>query len=334
MGDSFDNLWSTAAPSNPLSLPQKPQKLNDLISSATTSSQPARPHNDLFTLLAASNSSSNSNSRTSSPGTANQTNHKSSSPKLASPSDSDAFSGLLSDSFGNGTLASGNLSMAERAARVEKERRDKLLSSTKQPPTKPQSPAWVGLDSLGTTTPSFTPPAKQTTQQRKDDFDWLFDSPVPTSSKPPPPPPSTRTPPAIPDDDEEWGLSGFTTKPTAAPVPLTPQQQTANPSSIWDFEDVDHSNRPPPPPRRANRPNSPGEDFDFGSREDRLLGHDSNDEDDFLGSLSKPLSSVPARRPPVSSCTPADISCLLTILSRSQLEDPPLRPVQIPLPHT
>jgi hypothetical protein len=328
MSDSFADLWSTAAPSN--SLPQKPQKLNDLISS-TTQSRPTRPQTDLFTLLAAPNSSSNSNSRTSSPGTANQPNPKSGSPKLASPSDSDAFSGLLSDSFGNGSHTSGNLSMAERAAKVEKERRDKLLSSAKKPPTKPQSPAWVGLDSLGAT-PSFTPPPKQATPQRQGSFDWLFDTPVPTSSKSAPPPPSTSTPPAVPDeDDEDWGLSDFAPKPTVAPP--TPRQQTANPSSIWDLEDIDHSNKPPPLSRKSNRPNSPGEDFDFGNREDRLLDNDSNDEGDVLGSLSKPLSGVPPRRPPVSSCTPP-ILAVHQQFRRSPHEDPPPRLVEIPLPHT
>jgi hypothetical protein len=299
MADSFADLWSTAAPSS--SAPQKPRKLNDLISS-TAPSQQLRPQTDVFALLAASNSSSNSNSRTNSPRIANQPILKSNGPNLTPPSNGDAFSGLLSGSFGNGSP--GNLSMAEQAARAEKERRDKLLNSTKQPTTKVQSPAWVGLDSLGTTS-TFTPPPKQATQQKQDEFNWLFDSPaLASTSKPAPPPPSIKKPLVIPDDDDDWGLSDFAPKPGPAPAPPAPRIQATKPSSIWDLEDIDHSSRPSPPPKKVNRPNSPGDDFDFGSREDGLLDNDSNDEDDMLG-LSKPASSAPPRRPPVSVLDPS-----------------------------
>jgi hypothetical protein len=301
MADSFADLWSTAAPSN--SAPQKPRKLNDLISS-TTPSQPARPQTDVFALLAASNSSSSSNSRATSPGIANQTRPPSNNPKPTPPSNGDAFSGLLSGSFANGPTSSGNLSLAEQAAKAEKERRDKLLNNSNQQATKKvQSPAWVGLDSLGATS-TFTPPPKQATPQKQDEFDWLFDTPASTSSKPTPPPLPTKKPPVIPDEDDDWGLSDFGSKPTPAPAPSAPRQQAAKPSSIWDFEDEEHPSQPSPPPRKkANRPNSPGDDFDFGNREDRLLDNDSGDEDDIIGSLSKPVGSVSPRRPPVSSCT-------------------------------
>jgi hypothetical protein len=288
MADSFADLWSTAAPSS--SAPQKPRKLNDLISS-TTPAQQLRPQNDVFSLLAASNSSSNSNSRTSSPGITNHATLKSTSSTSAPPSNGDAFSALLSDSFGNGPASSGNLTMAERAAKVEKEKREKLLNS-KQPPAKSAQPsAWVGLDSLGAA-PTL---AKQTAQ---DDFDWIFDGPAPISSKSTPPPPPTKKPPALPDEDDDWGLSDFGSRP--APAPSAPQQRAVKPSSIWDFEDVEPSRQPSPPPKKVNRPNSPGEDFDFGNREDGLLGNDSNDEDDVLGSLSKPVGSLPPRRSAVS----------------------------------
>src|SRR5882757_4200556 len=105
MDGSFADLWSTAAPTS--SAPQKPRKLNDLISS-TTPSQPTRPQNDVFSLLAASNSSSNSNSRTSSPGTASQPRPQSNNPKPTPSPNGDAFSGLLLGSFGNGQTSSGN----------------------------------------------------------------------------------------------------------------------------------------------------------------------------------------------------------------------------------
>ena len=297
MTDTFADLWSTAAPAS--SAPQKPRKLNDLISS-TTPTQPTRPQNDLFALLAASNSSSNSTSRTSSPRTTNQAQLRSNSPK-PTPSNGDAFSGLLSGSLGNGPANSGKLSLAEQAAaKAEKERREGLLGSNQQAAKKTQSSAWVGLDSLGTTLSFTPPPPKQTTEQKQDEFDWLFDAPASTSSKPAPPPPPAKKPPVIPDEDDDWGLSDFGSKPTSPPAP---RQKPAKPSSIWDLEDAEHSNQPSPPPRKTTRPDSPGEDFDFGSREDRLLDNDSNDEDDGFRSLSKPVRSVPPRLPPVSSGT-------------------------------
>jgi hypothetical protein len=188
MADSFADLWSTAAPTS--SAPQKPRKLNDLISS-TTPSQPPRPQNDVFTLLAASNSSSNSGSRTSSPGITNQPRPQSNGPKPTPPPNGDAFSGLLSGPFGKEPASSGNLSMAEQAAKAEKERKDKLLHLNQR--TKAQSPAWSGLDSLGITSTSM-PPQKQATFQKQDDFDWVFDTPASTSSKPAPPPPLTKKP--------------------------------------------------------------------------------------------------------------------------------------------
>ena len=299
MADSFADLWSTAAPTS--SAPQKPRKLNDLISS-TTPSQPPRPQNDVFSLLAASSSSSNSTSRTSSPGIANQSRSQSNGPKPTPPPNGDAFSGLLTGPFGNGPAGSGNLSMAEQAAKAEKERKDRLLNLNQQAATKAQSSTWSGLDSLGTAS-TFTPPQKQATLQKQDDFDWVFDTPASTSSKPTPPPPSAKKPSVIAGEDDDWGLSDFGSEPTPASVTSATQQRTAKPSSIWDLEDVDPSHQPSPPPRKASRPNSPGEGFDFGNREDVLLDNDSNDEDGILGSLSKPVSSVPSERPPVRSDT-------------------------------
>jgi len=290
MTDSFADLWSTVAPTS--SGPQKPRKLNDLISPAAPS-QPTRPQNDVFALLAASNSSSNSNSRTTSPGTANQPRPQSNGSKPTPPSNGDAFSGLLSGSLGNGSTSSENLSMAEQAAKAEKERKEKQLNLGQRAATKVQSSAWSGLDSLGTSS-TLKPSPKQVTP--RDDFDWIFDTPASASSKPAPPPPAPKQPPVIAAEDDDWGLSDFASRPI--PASSAPRKQPAKPSSIWDIEDVEHSNQPsPPPPRKATRPNSPGEDFDFGGREDRLLDNDSNDEDEILGSFG----SAPPRRPPVSS---------------------------------
>ena len=191
--------------------------------------------------------------------------------------------------------------MAEQAAKAEKERKDRFLNLNQQAATKAQSSAWSGLDSLGTTS-TFTPPQKQATHQKQEDFDWVFDTPAPTS-KPTPPSPLTKKPPAIADEDDDWGLSDFVSKPTPVPPSSASQEEAAKPSSIWDLEDMDPSNQPSLPARKATRSNSPGEDFDFGNREDVLLDNDSNDEDGILGSLSKPVGSIPPERPSVSSYT-------------------------------
>ena len=183
--------------------------------------------------------------------------------------------------------------MAEQAAKVEKERKDRLLDVSQREVTKAQPSTWSGIDSLGT----FTPPPSQVTLQ-EDDFDWIFDTPASTSSKPTPPPPTTKKPPVVAAEDDDWGLSDFGSGPTPAPVP---RQQTAKPSSVWDFEGVEHPGQPSPPPRKTARLTTPGEDFDFGDREDRLLDNDSNDEDEILGSLLHPVGSALPPRPPVSS---------------------------------
>ena len=324
MTDSFADLWSTAAPTS--SGPQKTRKLNDLIS-PTAPSQLTRPQNDVFALLAASNSSSNSNSRTTTPGIANQPRSQSNGSKPTPPSNGDAFSGLLSGTLGNGSTGSGNLSMAEQAARAERERKEKQLNLSQRAVTKTQSPTWSGLDSLGTAS-TLTPPQKQVTPQ--DDFDWIFNAPASTSSKPAPPLPITKQPSVIAAEDDDWGLSDFVSRPSPAPAPSAPRQQVAKPSSIWDIEDVEHSDQPSPPPRKATRPNSPGDDFDFGNREDKLLDNDSNDEDEILGSLLNPVGSAPSRRPPVSLWAYYD-GCSLTN-SRFRAEGPPPRVAQNLLP--
>jgi len=192
--------------------------------------------------------------------------------------------------------------MAEQAAKAERERKEKQSNLSQRATTKTQSSAWSGLDSLGTTS-TLTPPQKQVTPQN--DFDWIFDTPASVSSTPAPPLPTTKQPAVISAEDDDWGLSDFASRP-----PSAPRQQAAKASNVWDIEDAERD-QPSPPSRKATRPNSPGEDFDFGNREDRLLDNDSNDEDEILGSLSNPVRGAPPRRPPVSSWAYHDV-CSLT----------------------
>jgi hypothetical protein len=120
------------------------------------------------------------------------------------------------------------------------------------------------------------------------------------------------------DDDDDWGLSDFvsapsTTKTPSPQPPSQPQSRTQSQSqSIWDLDEftspsashssasLPHDNPPAPPtirePQPQARSHTPGDDFsfDFGDREDRLLGddNDSHDEDDILGVLSKPVDAI------------------------------------------
>jgi hypothetical protein len=228
MADSFADIWSSAAPIKPA---QQPRKLGDL-----NNSQPAQPRRppqpDAFSLLAAPNS--NVGTRfTSPPGFNGQKN-------AAKPpsSNGDAFSGLLSGSFTittNGT----SLTMAERAAKVERERSALLLRQ--QQAAKAQAAAWSGLDSLGGGMPH--PRSTPTPSSSENDVDWVFDNPAPTKQ------PAKTTPPIVQQDDDDWGLSDFISAPA-----LTKPQPAPKSQSIWD-DDV--------PPRRPSKSNSPG-DFDFG----------------------------------------------------------------------
>ncbi|KAJ4482443.1 hypothetical protein J3R30DRAFT_3286934 [Lentinula aciculospora] len=159
MSDSFADLWNSAAPSKPT---QQPQKLGS-ISAQSTSSHPLRHQNDLFTQLA-SRSTSAANSRSITPSSAPSASFQRTS--TASPSqinnNGDPFSGLFGTSSSLGNRSTANMTMAERAALVEKERMAQLLQQ-RQPPSSTLS-AWDGLDSLASKTlatsstlPSFAP---------------------------------------------------------------------------------------------------------------------------------------------------------------------------------
>jgi hypothetical protein len=279
MADSFADLWSSAAPIN--STQQQPRRLGD--HQITPPIQPRRPQNDVFSLLAAPNSTSAT--RSNSPLISNgQSLQKNSTKPAGSSTNGDAFSSLLSDSFTN-TTSNTNMTMAERAAKVEREKMELLLNQ--QESIKTRGSPWRGLDSLGNTS-AFTLKPSGTSQEGHDD-DWIFDAPAvakrsPASSSKSPPIPQHNI-----ENDNDWGLSEF----SSAPTPPTSKPAAAS-QLLWD---LDETNRRPSPPRRQET-NSPG-DFDFGDREDRLLGDDSNDEDDVLGVLSKPADSIP-RHSPVS----------------------------------
>ncbi|GLB34387.1 putative SWA2 protein [Lyophyllum shimeji] len=280
MSDSFADLWNSSAPSKPA--PQ-PQKLGSALSSTTA--QPKRPQQDVFSLLSSAGSS-NSSSRSITPAVGGTSAQRTTPNPATKPSSNggDAFSGLLGGSLAAGANGGGRMTMAERAAEAERQKLENLRKQY-QPAKAPTSSAWDGLDSLMKPSTQSSVPSSTTVAAVEDD--WGLDSFV---SKP-----TSKAAPAKPThgalvDDDDW-LGEFSAQPNSRPK--SPTRAAASQAEPYMLEHDD--SRPPLPPRR--RADSPG-DFNFGNREDALLGDDSNDEDDILGVLSKPVDAIPKRQSP------------------------------------
>ncbi|KAF5369691.1 hypothetical protein D9615_010167 [Tricholomella constricta] len=287
MSDSFADLWNSSAPSKPAPQPQK-------LGAATPTSNPTRrPQQDAFSLLS-STGSSNIGSRSITPSGGNTMSQRTTPNPPTKPSlnGGDAFSGLLSGSLAAGANGGARMTIAERAAEAERQKIEKLKRHQHAVKTHGSS-AWDGLDSLAKSSTQSLPSssAKPAAGGSLLVDDWGLDSfvsaPVSkvTSAKPTPPP----APAAVADDDD-W-LGGFADSPVSQPKP-----QRSVPSAqakAWMHENDDSPTSIP----ARRRTDSPG-DFDFGNREDALLDDDSNDEDDILGALSKPVDAIQKRRPP------------------------------------
>ncbi|KAI0068526.1 hypothetical protein BV25DRAFT_1791757 [Artomyces pyxidatus] len=286
MADSFADLWNSTAPVKPA---QPAQKLG---SSAASPNAQRRPQYDAFSLLASSASASPS-PRSLTPSSALASSSQKPSAKLGGAAGGDAFGSLLSGSFGSNN---SNLTIAERAAKAEAERQAKYAE--KQQAAQQHTTAWAGLDSL-VKGPSLPPRMAQASSSPPLDDDWLFGS-----MKPAKPASPVRKAPVAEEDD--WGLHEFISRPAESkPVQFT---QTSQPKSLWELDQFDSSSQPLPPPSSRpatrspipSRSDTPG-DFDFGDREDALLDDDSQDGDDILGDLARPVDDIPKRpSPPVS----------------------------------
>ncbi|KAF7975610.1 hypothetical protein HWV62_9191 [Athelia sp. TMB] len=333
MSDSFADLWNQTAPSKPS---PPPPKLGT--SPSSNGHAPYRKTNDVFAMLASTPSSS-SNSRSITPsyapasikpsvsGSSAPMNARPTAPQLTKPTHSlgapgggDAFSSLLSGSMAGSDSA--NMTIAQRAAMVETQRRDDAMR--KMEASRKQSEAWAGLDSLGSGRKALA----QQSSTELDDDDWGFGASN-SSSTSKAPPAKTTSPPTIEEDD--WGLGDFVSAPSSNSVSSSkkPSSQSNNASSsqsqsIWDLDEfASPSTSAPAKPKSAPRSdtNSPALDFDFGDREDGLLdeGDDddesaygannkyrrNDDEDDILGMLSKPVVSAAKRRSPLAQSSQA-----------------------------
>ncbi|KAG1818543.1 uncharacterized protein BJ212DRAFT_1446402 [Suillus subaureus] len=288
MSDSFADLWSSSAPSNPTS----PQILGAAKQRATI---PQRSQ-DAFSILSASQPTS----RTHSPQVTGSTTQPRNPAPAGGARNADAFSSLFSGSLADGRNNNTvNMTMAERAAAAQRAKLQQAQAPSRV--TVPLPSAWDGLDSLARqSTPSH--PSPSPSPQADFNFSALASSSTTTVKSP------------VGGDD--WRSSGST-----APQPQSTSQKKPA-GTLWDIDDFDsspHSNPPIPP-----RSRTPG-DFDFGDREDGLLETHSNDSnDDILGDLARPVDAVkPSSRDQSTRATLSPQAPQLQRLSSRPVSPPP-----------
>ncbi|KAG6847912.1 hypothetical protein H0H93_004992, partial [Arthromyces matolae] len=263
MSDSFADLWNSSAPAKPASQPQK-------LGSVPTNSAPKRTQPDVFSLLSSAGSS-NPSSRSMSPMTSNGSSQRSTPNAATKPplGSGDAFSGLLGSSLATSSVANPRMTMAERAAEAERQKLESLRRHDQSSKALSAAPTvWDGLDSLAKrSAPSLASTSSKPGQSLVDD-DWGLGD----FGSQPPAKQNATSGSTITTGDDDW-LGEFANRPPSQLRSSTSNSQNSRSS-------------PPLPSRR--RADSPG-DFDFGNREDALLGDDSNDEDDILGDLARPV---------------------------------------------
>ncbi|KAH9854938.1 hypothetical protein C2E23DRAFT_774759 [Lenzites betulinus] len=286
MSDAFSDIWSSTGVSKPA---EPPRKLGSL---ASTPPAPGRPQNDVFSLLAAAGSSSTVGSRSITPAqspaigsnVAARPIQKAASTGTALGGN-DAFSGLLSGFSAAQSSNNTNLTIAQRAALVERERRELAQQQQQTASAAPVASAWAGLDALGGSSHASAP-----SHDPLDDLGFgAFTSPTPQA-------PPIKVTQSAPPPEDDWAFGEFASPPAAA---HSSKQKTAAASQFDDllgFDDFAAPSAPrqshsPAPPARSGTPG----DFDFGNREDGLLANQSDDDDDILGDLSKPVEKLAAR---------------------------------------
>ena len=264
MSQSFNDLWAS---SNPVKS-QQPQQRSLVVTSNAPTNVALGATPDAFSMLASCSSRPNSRAITSSK------NHTPVSPKNTTASN-DAFGGLVS--FGNSTSPDGGLTIAERAAQAERERREQIEKD--KIAFDAQGSFWDKYEVL-TTSEQSIPNAHV---KSNDPWDLDFLTQEQTSSSEPLPAPKAAV---SSDNSDRWSLDLIDSKP---PVDVT------TPATVLttDVFDMDHLNDPLGTfsPSHFTEPpltKTPGS-FDFGDREDQLLGAVDND---ILGSLSKPIEGV------------------------------------------
>ncbi|KAJ3818538.1 hypothetical protein F5880DRAFT_1599364 [Lentinula raphanica] len=264
MSDSFADLWNSAAP--PSKPAQKPQTLGSP-SIQPNPSYSRNTQNDLFSQLS-SRGSSAMNSRSTTPASVPPSlQQKNSSKSIPNTSNADAFSNL----FGAGSSLAGNrstanLTIAERAALAERERLERSVQQ-RQAPT-PTSSAWDGLDSLGNQT---LPKSSTFSSSPVPEDDWGLNShsvaqPVSSVKK------------SEPEDD--WGLADFANGSTSVAASVAKSAPSTS-GAFWDMEEL----------------SAPGSQSQSTALEKSDELHSaSQDTDDILGDLSRPVEAIRRER--------------------------------------
>ncbi|KAG7092024.1 hypothetical protein E1B28_008406 [Marasmius oreades] len=295
MADSFADLWNSSATSNS-NKPTKPtlgslsssSSSNSLFTSSNTrNGNGAASSNDLFSKLsAASGPSSRLGSRAGTPSSSTVPPQPSQTGKKnVVPGGGDAFDGLFSSTGLSST--STNMTIAQRAAKAEQEKREKFMRAQASIPK--TDAAWDGLDLLGGSSSSGQPQTGGNTLDSGDD--WGFTQAA-----------TTKVNVSVDNDDDDWGLGDFTPAPSA-----TNSKNYSPRGSLSDIDSSDSVNgKQSPLPGAAGRVDSPSSGFDWGNREDRdgLLGRNpGRAEDDILGDLARPVQET-SRRPSPSPSPP------------------------------
>jgi hypothetical protein len=263
MADSFADIWASSAPTNPN--PQQPQKKVG----ATVPQR--RQQYDAFSILSASQPSSR-------PVANNQLSDQQGKQRQATSHGRDTFGDLFASSL-DGAAASRNparvnMTMAERAVLAQKAKQNNT-ASTQIKPAASSTSLWDGLDALARPkTASPRPPTSiQGSASARDSLDFEFGSL--SGAAPATSPPLNKT--SIENDD--WGLHDFTSESRSVPAP-TKLATGKQPTALWDLgpsEQRTSQSQPQVPSRAVTGTPS---DFDFGDREDALLGGDNSDAED------------------------------------------------------
>ncbi|KAI0355420.1 hypothetical protein OH77DRAFT_1424915 [Trametes cingulata] len=294
MSDAFSDLWNSTGVSKPA---QPPPKLGSVASASAAQPATRKPQNDVFSMLAAAGSSSSIGSRSVTPAHSPALGSNATAKPMQKAASTgtalgsgDAFSGLLSGFSSTQSLAnSSNLTIAQRAALAEKERRERAQqqASSPQPHT---SSAWAGLDALGATSSTASTTASH--DPLADLGFGSFSAATTTASTAAP----SKSVQSAPPPDDDWGFGEFASQPAPASASKGKPAPTTKFDDLLGFDDF-------PAPSSSRQSASPAPltsdtpgDFDFGDREDGLLVNQSSDEDDILGDLSKPVEKLVAKQ--------------------------------------
>lgn len=312
MSDSFADLWNSS------SLQKKPQT----ISSLAQQQGQRRPQGgqDLFALLSSSTSTttrpSSSQLHSSSSSALPSTLAPPSQPKQQRKSPTDAFSDLFSSSSSPVSTVQSNLTIAQRTALADQQRKDKITAHEKQ--QEKENLAWAGLDSLSLSTSdsvsstSKGPKSSSASVSKAkglvdDGDDWgLKDLARPTLSQD-----KLNTRPA--NGFDTWGLDSLPEQPTKpAFIPDSKSPKLSGVGSFWDLNEFTPSSSITATTQSSTHTDSHYLDLgnlaDGSSNGQDRDGGVQGDDDDFMSVFNKPPQpKVRYVNPPLTFLTGLDI---------------------------